>query len=206
MISILEFLRTGHFGSVHIGMSRSEVVANLGVPDWYYPNDENVDHMSASFWSYGGVQLFFDSSINLNRISFKPGYFYDPDPTDTKVDPWIFEGGYEPTKQAFTIALQNEDIEVKDTGVLLIVHDKKVGKSRYIYTESEIQPGDELVLFGDEGFLVLKSSVEVLYGGNKVIPNVYGQDGTNKVLWLGVATGGYFTIKNQPLENLRSSW
>lgn len=200
-ISILEFLRTGNFGFVHIGMSRSEVIANLGVPDWYYPDDD----MSAGFWSYGGVQLFFDSSVNLNRISFKSKYFYKPNPTDIKVDPWIFKNGYQPNKQKLIMALQKESIEVKDTGILLLVQSGKTGKSKYIRSKSDLQPNDKLDK-EDSGFLVLKSGIEVLYAGNNVLPNVAGHDGANKVTYIKIAVGGMFTFENETLEHLRSSW
>lgn len=200
-ISILDFLRTGNFGPVKIGMLRDEIIAKLGLPDWYYPDGQN--HMSASLWSYGGVQLsFYDA---LHKIYFKPQYFNEPDTTNIRVNPWIFERGYEPTKQELTVALQEEGIEVKDTGVLLLItyYIKKTGKLKFIRTESEIQTGDQ---FHEEvGFLSLKSGVEVLYEGNKVNP-VYGADGTNKVIQLGIAIGGSFTIENQPLQDLRSSW
>jgi hypothetical protein len=214
MISILEFLRTGYFGPVTVGIPRIEVLQKLGEPDWFQDYSTRVETWQqkvevctdSDFWQYSGVQFFFDHVNDiLSGITFRPRYFHNQHLDKTQVDSWIFKNGYQPTKQEFILALEKESIEVKDTGVLLLVQSGKTGRLKHIRSEKDLQPNEKLDE-EDSGFLVLKSGVEVLYAGNNILPDVADQDGTNKVSYIGIAVGGMFTFENEPLEQLRSFW
>jgi hypothetical protein len=57
-IGIFEFLKTGEFGNVKLGMSREEVLAILGEPRAWY-NDKGRDLMRAHVWEYEWVSFYF---------------------------------------------------------------------------------------------------------------------------------------------------
>lgn len=55
-VSLKEFICTGSFGSVQVGMKKTQVESLLGIPDGY---SSEKTHHAADIWVYGDIQFFF---------------------------------------------------------------------------------------------------------------------------------------------------
>jgi len=59
-ISMRDFIASGRFGSIQLGVSRAEVEALLGPPHaWSEPGPLQA----AAIWKYGGVEFYFGSGV-----------------------------------------------------------------------------------------------------------------------------------------------
>ena len=90
-VSLLEWLRTGLFGPLHLGMTRLEVRDLLGpAEDW--SSARNPDGSSA-IWKYGDFEFYFDghdAPLHLLRADS----FRVPSGGQTMaLDPWILRRG-----------------------------------------------------------------------------------------------------------------
>ncbi|MCB8942224.1 MAG: hypothetical protein H6658_00480 [Ardenticatenaceae bacterium] len=161
-INLLEFFKTGQFGPVKIGTTRSEVKALLGMPD---------NQTSPNLWEYGGVELHFDPTTSPNpdthaliQITFKPVYLAVPEKWQTDIIPWVFGSYFGPTQQELKKALMQAAISYTDykqpptSGK----ENGRYPKSNWLYSAShEIS-----------GTLYLPSGVSASYGKDDLIINV----------------------------------
>jgi hypothetical protein len=75
--SLLEFFRTGKFGQVDLGMTRTEVKQLIGPPDDIWESDGRSIEESA-IWIYGGIEFFWMGNIpGLHMISFQPWKLFE---------------------------------------------------------------------------------------------------------------------------------
>lgn len=62
-VSMLDFLRTGEFGPLKLGTSRTELQGCLGNPENWGPYQKAQQH--AAVWKYGDIEFYFDDSGTL---------------------------------------------------------------------------------------------------------------------------------------------
>ena len=63
-INIADFFRTGRFGPIKLGMTRKEIIAQLGEPDQYgCPGEKGF--MKAGIWLYGDIEFHIDERQRL---------------------------------------------------------------------------------------------------------------------------------------------
>ena len=60
MICIADFVLAGNLDGLSIGTERASFLSKLGKPDWWEGMPE-TDHLHASLWLYGPLQIVFDS-------------------------------------------------------------------------------------------------------------------------------------------------
>jgi hypothetical protein len=90
VISLLEFFRTGQFGPLNLGSSKSEIKAILGEPtDWMNPTRASKKY-KFDIWKYGQVEFHFTQECldhfwcdttnweRKNAISFGDNFDLDP--------------------------------------------------------------------------------------------------------------------------------
>jgi hypothetical protein len=91
-VQIEQFLLTGEFGSVCLGMSREQVTERLGSPEgWHFAfeSDQNPD-----IYKYGDVQLYFASSEDNRLIMIAIDDFKQMEGAEQLlIDPWKLHGG-----------------------------------------------------------------------------------------------------------------
>lgn len=119
-INLLHFFKTGQFGPVKLGMTRTEVENLLGEPDSYSRSDGAFDsgnYSSADIWEYGGVELSFATQDSadvtahlLIEITFDPIYLATPEKWQTDIVPWVFGSYFGPTRQELKEALMEAAI------------------------------------------------------------------------------------------------
>lgn len=90
-ISLEEFLRTGRFGPVEVGMHELDVEKWLGVTEW--KGGETRKHRHPCIWKYGSIEFHFDHETRCVWLIFTDhfelplvggGHF--------ELDPWILAG------------------------------------------------------------------------------------------------------------------
>jgi hypothetical protein len=107
-VSMLEFIRTGEFGSLRLGSTRGEVKALLGDPPDWVADDPKA---SSRIWRFGDIEFYF-SDDTLVMI------FTDHDNRSTGtdalvIDPWILREGL--MRKEFEEGLTREGIAFAST-------------------------------------------------------------------------------------------
>ena len=141
-VSMLDFLRTGHFGPVHLGISRIQTRDCLGEPEQWGPAPR-AKH-NAGVWKYGDIEFYFDNSNTLWMIfsdhvkTLKGGAAMD-------LNPWVLNGSLM-VKQALRefedagIPFQRIDWKVDDTTERFRVG---VGIDLIFWDEVQYGPNDD---------------------------------------------------------------
>lgn len=65
-VSVLDFLRTGQFGPVHLGISRDQLQDHLGEPEsWSFGSSRHPTRTPAraAVWKYGDIEFHFNSDM-----------------------------------------------------------------------------------------------------------------------------------------------
>lgn len=201
-ISLLDFFRTGQFGDVKVGMTKTEVLARLGVPDRTW---DHLPLIEASIWIYDVVELYwvdrfwtgFDT--HLSSITFQPWRmsFHDRkgsklhrDKQFRQIDYWIFrERRHLPLKQ-LKFSLRQKRIPFQDTGLETLVYHNNSRRKWILFEDM----GLEIIAYQEDnktftvvpflnapanydsddvfGTLVLKSGVQVRYLENYEIETI----------------------------------
>lgn len=162
-----EFIRTGMFGPVRLGMKKDEVLTLLGKPDFFYhPHDEDSNADAAPIWNFGPLQFYYDwdTATILNTMHFQPIYvWWNRMPPDaTKVSRWIFGTKQGPTHAQMLAELDKCSIPYQDTGLQTLTV-KKVSRKQ---TDYLVLPGyepDHPDAYYHFGTLVFKSGVMARY-------------------------------------------
>ena len=64
-LNLTEFIKTGQFGFLQLGMTKAELESQLFPPeDW----QSNKSKESSPLWRYGNFELYFDERQTLYRI------------------------------------------------------------------------------------------------------------------------------------------
>jgi hypothetical protein len=95
-VLILDFLRTGLFGDVEIGMDRTDILSLVGPPDDWSIDGATLHRAdpwaTSTTWKYGGIQLGFGREGRLVHIhSSLVGELVGGAQID--IDPWILQRG-----------------------------------------------------------------------------------------------------------------
>ncbi|MBB3166835.1 hypothetical protein [Simiduia aestuariiviva] len=109
-LSIEEFVKTGKFGPVQIGMSKPEIIEFLGEAD----SDNDMDQ-NGSILIYGWYELFINSEDRLYSIQNDN---YDPKYPETyifqnskfEIDPWILNNSTCQNIESISSKLKNSGI------------------------------------------------------------------------------------------------
>lgn len=111
-IDIKNFILTGNFGCLNVGMTREKIIELIGIPDWYGLGND-LSYITSDMWTYGNIELYFNYNNpgtdklgmlfikNLNKID--GGEIFE-------FDFWIFK--------------QEENVEVEFEEFLLKLADK----------------------------------------------------------------------------------
>ena len=105
-VSLLDFLRTGHFGSISGGSARSQVLEALGPPPVW---SAKVSLEKALIWKYGDVEFHF-AGDSVACIFSDHGNLVEGGET-IEINPWVVRGGM--TCQSMVEQLQQEGIASK---------------------------------------------------------------------------------------------
>ena len=91
-VSFLEWLRTGRFGPIHLGMSRTEVEGALGPPP--VTGGTSRRRRTPTLWKYGDVELHFGQTREdpLDML-FLEGFSVPSGGQTLTLDPWTLRGG-----------------------------------------------------------------------------------------------------------------
>ena len=89
-VSMLDFLRTGEFGPIKLGISRAELRGCLGNPEDWCVDPKGVNY--AAIWKYGDTEFYFDNGDALWLI-FADHIENLRGGAAVEIDPWIFHGG-----------------------------------------------------------------------------------------------------------------
>lgn len=86
-VSMQDFLRTGEFGPVHLGMSRGQLRGLLGEPENWGPSPAKHN---AVIWKYGDIEFYLNEDLLWyisanNGTTLKGGRSID-------LDPWVLNG------------------------------------------------------------------------------------------------------------------
>mgnify|MGYP000178574262 CR=1 FL=1 len=138
-ISLIEFLRSGNFGTARLGMTRQEIYELFGEPiDFHGPADKNL--MEAEIWYYWPIQFYFhgDSPMWMmftDHIQFDQWFRSKNKRVD--FDAWLFSNSHRPSKKEIEAGLADLRISYK-------------------YLENETQFDGEI-----NGRFILESGVEI---------------------------------------------
>lgn len=95
-ISLLEFIKTGRFGPVSLGMSRHDVFALFGKPDVV-----GAGNLETRLCKYGDIEFHFQAKTGLLYLIWSD---HIPFPGERsrriRLDPWLFNGNRRPSKDA----------------------------------------------------------------------------------------------------------
>lgn len=171
-IHLLDFFRTGTFGGTLPGMSRTEIEAQLGLPDDFLPGLDNPpDYATAAIWIYGGVELSFvdvhqpEIKHLLREIYFKPHYLFGQRARKTKIQRWIFRSRQGPTKQQLINALTRQKIPFQDTGLQMALWDESILNWRVREFQEHLLQSPDWAQSVNEcfGTLVLRNGIQIRY-------------------------------------------
>lgn len=85
-VSIKDFIQSGQFGPIELGISRDSLRTLLGYPDDYgvYPKSVDV----ASIWRYGDIEFYFDNA-NILHMIFADNFDTPHGGEKILLDPWV---------------------------------------------------------------------------------------------------------------------
>ncbi len=163
-LNLIQFFKTGAFGSVTLGTSRAELFRRLGEPDNFAPivTASISDLQKATTWEYGGIEFYFDTSLSNNQqhpiinIAFTPFNLSTPEKWKTLVDSWLFGNYFSPTLAELEKALISNFVPYR------LSNPKGTGQLR-------LWPQSESAI---AGVLVLSSGIEVAFGTDGAIIRV----------------------------------
>ncbi len=90
-VSMQDFLRTGQFGPVRLGLSRRQLRGLLGEPENWGPTPR-AQH-NAGIWKYGDIEFFFHFQEDTLTTIFADHIEKFQGGPAIEIDPWIFHGG-----------------------------------------------------------------------------------------------------------------
>jgi len=111
-VSLKEFIETGRFGPVHLGMNRAQVERSLGAPDdvgW-----GSRKHRQPAIWKYGDVEFHFGREgdalflIHLDEFDVPSGGKF------VGLDPWVIRGSLTLLEAEKYLTRNGIDYEVAD--------------------------------------------------------------------------------------------
>ena len=119
-VSLQEFIRTGKFGPIELGMGRAQVETILGAPDAWTAQENKAD---ASIWKYGDVEFYFQN--HALWMIFMDDFTVPNGGSKIGLEPWIIGGQLtlsraEKEPKLAAIAYQKTDFSYKENGVRLI--------------------------------------------------------------------------------------
>lgn len=89
IVSMQDFLRSGEFGPIRLGISRDQLRGHLGDPEDWGPFPKSERH--ATIWKYGDIEFHFNEDTlwlifadNVEKL--RGGRAID-------LDPWVLNGG-----------------------------------------------------------------------------------------------------------------
>src|SRR4051812_19246412 len=104
-VSLKDFLATGSFGPITLGMTRRRVTRVLGKPD-QMANDTGG---CASIWKYGDIEMIFGGKgLTLNLIDFHAFEGFPSGGRRIRLDPWILREGL--SRRTFQVAMRSAGI------------------------------------------------------------------------------------------------
>jgi hypothetical protein len=91
-VSLLEWLRTGRFGPIHLGMSRTEVEDLLGPPEAL--GGTSSRRRIPTLWKYGDVEMYFGEKRQDGLyMLFLEGLSVPSRGQTLELDPWLLRSG-----------------------------------------------------------------------------------------------------------------
>ena len=88
VVSMLDFLRTGEFGPVRLGISRAQLRGHLGEPEEWGPAPKAKHH--AGIWKYGDIEFHFNGDALWLIFADHVEQLHGGRAID--LDPWILGG------------------------------------------------------------------------------------------------------------------
>jgi hypothetical protein len=111
ILSIKEFIKTGKFGEVRIGMSKEDVINRLGIPD-----SDNDIGANGSILLYAWYELFLNHEnilVSIHNDNYDPTdkASYEFENEKIKIDSWFLNNTENQTTETVSTILKNEGIE-----------------------------------------------------------------------------------------------
>lgn len=118
--SLEEFARTRRFGAIELGITRSAVEQELGLPD-EWGGQRNCQ--SADIWKYGDIEFHFRR--NALRMIFMDDFTVPIGGEKVQLEAWIVNGELaiaeaQSALMAAAIPFTHEEFPYKDNGIRLI--------------------------------------------------------------------------------------
>ena len=122
VIRLQQFVRTGNFGPIKLGISRVQIEEFLGAPDAWTAQDGKAN---ASVWKYGDVEFYFQNH-SLWMI-FMDDFKVPKGGAKIELDAWIISGQLSCSKaekhlELAAISYRKEAFPHSENGVHLIAN------------------------------------------------------------------------------------
>lgn len=122
-VNLQDFLRTGNFGPISLGMTHDQIASKLGVPEgWadpFHPDYElcHLGYGAYPIWTYGGIEFFFgelgDTKSHLTGIYTDHLDLMITKGQIVRLNAWLFDRGNNVLLSEMKQALESERIAYK---------------------------------------------------------------------------------------------
>lgn len=103
-VSLRDFLRTGTFGPVQLGLSREQVQQRIGLPD--ATGGTSRKYRIPAVWKYGDIELYYERGADRLIGIYMDDFETLSGGTSIDLDAWLVQGGWplEEARQALVEA------------------------------------------------------------------------------------------------------
>jgi hypothetical protein len=92
-VELLEFLRTGDFGGITLGMTRQQIIDLLGIPPNWMITKRRKRFEISPIWRYGSMEFYFAENSGAFHMIFTDHFPLEGSETLSIIDPWLLRGG-----------------------------------------------------------------------------------------------------------------
>jgi hypothetical protein len=94
-VELLDFLHTGNFGGITLGITRQQIIDLVGnPPEWHVRGRGRKKRFeAASIWKYGSMEFFFAENSGAFHMIYTDHFPLEGCETLTIIDPWLLRGG-----------------------------------------------------------------------------------------------------------------
>ena len=112
-VSLKEFLKTGRFGSVSLGMGRAQVESLLGTPDEV--GGTSRKYRNPSIWKYGDVEFHFVVGADELSLIHLDDFTIPSGGKSISLDPWVFSDSLTLAEAQTQFSRSNLSFQVKQS-------------------------------------------------------------------------------------------
>ena len=136
-VCLLEFVRTGRFGPIELGINRNELKEIIGDPDQW---GLHASVELADIWKYGDIEFHFNKSSQLYMI-FADNFDVPRGNESFRIKPWIIREFLD--AQLFKAELTASGIEYRETEITYLHGCVKIETSGCASLQFRVEVEDE---------------------------------------------------------------